>query len=311
MGVLASALEKRVSATAFCLLVLLVSALCALAGAASAFTVTLDSPAAGATVFEGENKFGFTAGGKSPMACVLSFNDVAAANATAQKNLPVVVSASLAAGNRLWSVSCEDANGEKGDSGARTLFVQGVDGGDLGGANASPDSPGSPGSGSGVLPAPGWSGFAVSSGGEREENALAMPAWRANPGRRLVFAALFYNDGADALNVSLKVNVSSTGAEAAVAEALESQSVEVAPGEQRVLQAEWTPRGEGVFTAEAVLVSGADGSALGKAFLQVDVVRPANVDWFFLLAFLCVAVLLFAVFKTRANAKAIRGGGLG
>lgn len=300
-------------------LVLLVSLACA-AAAPAAFEVALQKPEANASVAEGENEFEFSASGKSPLSCELFVDGVVAlSNVTAHKNLPLVVRANVSAnvsggeGERAeralsvtWSVRCVDADGASAESEARTLVVQ---------TTAGVEKP---------LNAGTLSDFVVARGAEREENAL-VASWRANLGGRVVFAALFSNDGANALNVSLKVTVtnasasegaseaSEAGAASGVVAALESERVLIAPGEKRVLQVEWTPASEGAFVVEGVAVAAGDAGnelAFQKAFIQLSVRKPPNVDWLFLVVLVCVAALALALFKTRLNAKAIKGGGL-
>jgi hypothetical protein len=304
---------------------------------AGAFGVALDSPAAGASLPAGEAKFVFTAGGKSPLSCVLVIDGSVAANATAQKNLPVTVKAVLNGASgpgagavaRAWRVSCVDADGAFGESEERAVLVKPVatpaPTQPVQGAQSSPSPTSSPSSSSPPyspsLPSSGeqqqpkqdfagsLSGFVVSRGGEREENAL-MASWRSSPGRAVEFAALFSNDGSKALTVWLRVTVSSGNASNSSVELIESSRVLIQSGEERVLSASWTPRAEGNYLVEAAGVAQETDAGLGKAFLQVGVARAANADWLFVVAIACVALTLVAAFKTRANASAIRGSSL-
>ena len=282
---------------------------------AGAFDVALQKPEANASASAGDNKFEFSASGKSPLSCSLLVDGATAlSNVTAYRNLPVLVHASVSEGERNWSVKCVDAVGAQNESETRSLTVTAA------AANESlasrPENAGS------------FSGFVVTSGAEREESAL-VASWRANPGRAVKFAALFSNDGSNALNVSLKIAITNATGESGASgvggvgdvgglggengetvASLESQVLQVEPGEKRVLQVEWTPSAEGNLIAEAVAVESGGEAVFGRAYLQLSVVRPASADWLFLLAFLCVAVLCLAVFKTRQNAAAIRGGNL-
>ncbi len=325
----------------------------AAAASVSAFSVSLDSPDAGASVAAGEVKFGFTAGGQSPMACTVLVNGADAANVTAQKNLPVIARADVSAGEWMWSVRCVDSAGGSGESEERSLtvtsFVEPLPSTESPESpsaspelfSASPDAAAESVAATEVptpeIPKPDVAGslssFVVTRGGERDDSAV-LQSWRSSVGRAVEFAALFSNDGANALNVSLKVTITGESASSdeelreSVVASLDSGFASVASGEKRVFGVVWTPQAEGVYTVEARVVSGvnssvdssvdstgvegvesADGS-FGKAFLQLNVVRSANADWLFLLALACVAVVLIAVFKTRANAKAIKGGGL-
>jgi hypothetical protein len=230
------------------------------------------------------------------MQCELLFNNATvAANITAYRNLPVSVQANPSPGALRWSVRCVDADGASAESEARALDVKTLEG--EGGGEEAPKT-----QNTGVL-----SGFVVTQGAEREEGESALVAsWRANVGRKVVLAALFSNEGSNALNVSMKVTLSQ--GENAVG-SLESSATEVKPGEKRVLQVEWTPASEGAFEAQASAAT-PDGIEFQRAFLRLDVVQPPNIDWFFLLLLVCVTVLALALFKARLNAKAIKGGSL-
>ena len=272
---------------------------------AGAFEIALQKPEANATASAGDNKFEFSASGKSPLSCSLLVDGaVALSDITAYKNLPVLVHASVSEGERIWSVKCVDAEDAQNESETRSLTVTAATANDSTPIAAIPENSGS------------LSGFVVMSGAENEENAL-VASWRANPGRTVKFAALFSNDGSNALNVSLKIaitnatneNGASGGENGEIVASFESPVLQVGPGEQRVLQVEWTPSAEGNFVTNAV-VSGGGESVFGRAYLQLNVVRPASADWLFLLAFVCVALLCIAVFKIRQNAAAIRGGNL-
>lgn len=289
---------------------------------ASAFDVTLQKPGANATAAAGDNKFEFNASGKSPLSCSLLVDDaVVLSDIAAYKNLPVLVHATVTAGERIWRVKCTDADGAQNDSETRSLSVTAA----TATSEASPLAASSPAASSSQATGA-IAGFVVTSGAENEENAL-IASWRANPGRTVKFAALFSNDGSAALNVSLKIvitNDKNASTEESMDEgntvaSLESPSIEIAPNDKRVLQVEWTPNAEGAFVAQASIVStGASNAAgngggetnFGRAYLMLNVVRSANADWLFVLAFACITVLCITVFKTRQNANAIRGGGL-
>ena len=267
---------------------------------AGAFEIALQKPEANATASAGDNKFEFSASGKSPLSCSLLVDGaVALSDITAYKNLPVLVHASVSEGERIWSVKCVDAEDAQNESETRSLTVTAATANDSTPIASLPENSGS------------LSGFVVMSGAENEENAL-VASWRANPGRAVKFAALFSNDGSNTLNVSLKITITNATSENENGETVasfESPVLQVESGEKRVLQVEWTPSAEGNFVANAV-VSGDSESVFGRAYLQLNVVRPASADWLFLLAFVCVALLCLAVFKTRQNAAAIRGGNL-
>ncbi|MFH0973301.1 MAG: hypothetical protein V1817_00740 [Candidatus Micrarchaeota archaeon] len=272
---------------------------------AGAFDVMLQKPEANATASAGDNKFEFSASGKSPLSCSLLVDSaVALSDIAAYKNLPVLVHASVSEGERTWSVECVDADGAQNESETRSLTATAAasnDSADI--ASPLPENAGS------------LAGFVIAAGAEGEETAV-VASWRTNPGRAVKFAALFSNDGSNALNVSLKIAITNaTGASGENGEtiaALESPVLQVGPGEKRVLQLEWTPAVEGTFVANAAVatVSGGGETVFGRAYLQLSVVRPASADWLFLLAFVCVALLCLAVFKIRQNAAAIRGGSL-
>ncbi|MEM0475804.1 MAG: hypothetical protein QW343_03345 [Candidatus Norongarragalinales archaeon] len=272
-----------------------------------AFTVTLNSPAADAVLPLGTHRFVFTASGASPLNCMVLLNESPAVNTTAQKNLPVAVSINFSTGGFFsWRARCIDAKGESGESEARRVQVEEskieVEGsGESGEGIASVVAPKPQNAGT-------LSGFVVSSGGEREEAAL-FQSWRSNPGRRVILAALFSNDGVNELNVSLHVKILNESTDGAVVALLASDGVAIAPGERRVLQVEWTPQSQGAFIAEGIIVS-VDGAEFQKAFLQINVARADSADWFFVVAFVCLAALLVALFKTRLNARAIRDGWL-